>query len=109
MTRASSSAETLLILSQVVKRIYQLTGHRLSDADINNSLNVADILGHLATPPRARKLIEALAQKGQLFEMPNVKVYDRRVTPIDKEKEVGRWKLIEEELTERGLPVTGHK
>lgn len=32
----------------------------------------------------------------------------RRFTPIDKEKETGRWKVIEEELTRRGLPVTGN-
>lgn len=98
----------MLINSQVVKRIMQLTGFRLSDADINNSTNVADILGHLATPPKARKLIEALAQKGSLFELPNVRISGRRVTPIDKEKELGRWKVIEEELKNRGLPVTGH-
>jgi hypothetical protein len=38
---------------------------------------------------------------------PNVMVLPRRETPVDKEKEVGRWKLIEKELTERGLPVLG--
>ena len=41
--------------------------------------------------------------------LPNVKVYDRRITPIDKEKMVGRWKVIERELIERDLPVTGHR
>lgn len=86
----------------------QLTGFRLSDADINNSSTVADVLGHLATPPKARKLVEAIAQKGSLFELPNVRVSDRRITPIDKEKELGRWKVIEKELENRGLPVTGH-
>jgi hypothetical protein len=29
------------------------------------------------------------------------------VTKIDKQKEVGRWKLIEAEFRERGLPVHG--
>ncbi|KAK5047226.1 hypothetical protein LTR84_006748 [Exophiala bonariae] len=38
---------------------------------------------------------------------PNVMVLPRRETPVDKEKEVGRWKLIEKELIERGLPVLG--
>jgi hypothetical protein len=46
--------------------------------------------------------------KEHLLELPNVKIYDRRITPIDKEISVGRWKLIEEELKSRGLPVTGH-
>lgn len=34
-------------------------------------------------------------------------IHGRRQTPIDKEKEVGRWKVIEKELRERGLPVVG--
>lgn len=93
----------------VMKRISQLTGYRLSDADINNSRTVSDILAHLATPPKPRKVIEQLAQKQALFEIPNVKVYGRKVSPIDKQREVGRWKLIEEELKARGLPVTGHE
>jgi len=40
---------------------------------------------------------------------PNVMVLTRRETPVDKEKEVGRWKVIERELQARGLPVLGHK
>ncbi|EXJ90259.1 hypothetical protein A1O1_03358 [Capronia coronata CBS 617.96] len=40
---------------------------------------------------------------------PNVMVLSRRETPVDKEKEVGRWKVIERELKARGLPVLGHK
>jgi len=39
--------------------------------------------------------------------MPNVEIFPRRHTPIDKEKEVGRWKVIERELQKKGLPVTG--
>ena len=37
----------------------------------------------------------------------NVMVLPRRETPVDKEKEVGRWKVIERELKDRGLPVLG--
>jgi len=36
-------------------------------------------------------------------------VHDHRQTPIHKHKEVGRWKVIEEELINRGLPVTGSR
>ncbi len=39
----------------------------------------------------------------------NVMIIPRRETPLDKEKEVGRWKLIEKELSARGLPVWGHR
>lgn len=36
-------------------------------------------------------------------------VQTSRRTSIDKHKEVGRWKVIEDELTQRGLPVTGSR
>ena len=34
-------------------------------------------------------------------------ILPRRETPVDREKETGRWKVIERELRERGLPVLG--
>jgi hypothetical protein len=34
-------------------------------------------------------------------------VFPRRVTPIDKEQMVGRWKIIVQELEKRELPLTG--
>jgi hypothetical protein len=48
-------------------------------------------------------------RRGDLVQLPNVKIYSRRVTPIDKEVEVGRWKVIVKELEKRELPVTGHR
>ncbi|KFY07391.1 hypothetical protein V492_07171 [Pseudogymnoascus sp. VKM F-4246] len=92
----------------VVKRVLQLTGIRLSDSNINAAKNASDLLGFMATPPKPKKVIEALAQRDALFDLPNVKIHSRRVTPVDKEKSVGRWKVIEKELEARGLPVLGH-
>lgn len=43
----------------------------------------------------------------QLVGLPNVRVMGRRETPVDKEKVVGRWKVIEAELKRRDLPVLG--
>ncbi|KAI9651868.1 MAG: hypothetical protein M1831_007533 [Alyxoria varia] len=42
-----------------------------------------------------------------LFDLPNVTFSGRRITPVDKEKQVGRWKVIEDELESRNLPVLG--
>jgi hypothetical protein len=42
-----------------------------------------------------------------LTQQSNLLIFHRRETPVDKEKEVGRWKVIEKELTARGLPVLG--
>ncbi len=61
----------------------------------------------VARPPKARKLAEEIERRRELLELPNVKVFGRRVTPIDKQVWVGRWKVIEDELRKRDLPVTG--
>lgn len=70
---------------------------------------MSDLLSHLlrVSKPEPTKLAKSLKQNKQLKSLPNVKIMDRRFTPIDKEKETGRWKIIEDELTRRGLPVTG--
>ncbi|KAH8663134.1 ribosomal subunit 39S-domain-containing protein [Tricladium varicosporioides] len=92
----------------VIKRTLQLTGAKVPDAAIRSAKTAKALLSHLITPPKPRKLIDALAQQQDLLNLPNVRVYSQRITPIDREKEVGRWKLIEKELRARGLPVTGH-
>lgn len=86
----------------------QLTGLRIPDSAIKPAKTVQALLAHLIKPPKPRKLAEALSQKEELLTLPNVSVYAKRVTPIDKHKSVGRWKVIEQELSYRGLPVTGH-
>jgi hypothetical protein len=52
-------------------------------------------------------LAETLATKTELASLPNIKIMSRRETSVDKEKAVGRWKIIEAELRSRGLPVLG--
>jgi hypothetical protein len=66
-----------------------------------------DLLEVLITPPPPKKLAQDPDYLRSFDDLPNIKVHDRRQTPIDKEKAVGRWKLIVEALEERGLPVTG--
>ncbi|PNH62544.1 hypothetical protein VD0002_g5539, partial [Verticillium dahliae] len=90
------------------KRVFQLTGHLLPDPKLARAQTVRHILNLIVRPPPAKKLVETLQRRGELFALPNVSVYARRITPIDREKEVGRWKLIEKELAKRDLPVTGH-
>jgi len=58
-----------------------------------------------AAQPKPKNIAETLMRKKAMGG--NVMVLPRRETPIDKEKEVGRWKVIERELRARGLPVMG--
>ncbi|KAH0536194.1 hypothetical protein FGG08_006902 [Glutinoglossum americanum] len=91
----------------ILKRTTQLTGHLIPDPKIHNLLTTQSLLTLLVTPPPPRKLAQSLLENEELVRLPNVKVVERRVTPVDREKAVGRWKIIEKELEERGLPVLG--
>ncbi|KAL8831710.1 MAG: hypothetical protein Q9191_000720 [Dirinaria sp. TL-2023a] len=92
----------------ILKRVMQLTGHRIPDPAIQDINSAKALVGQLVRKPKPKKLAERLTANGELSNLPNVKLRERRWTPIDKEKEVGRWKVIEEELRKRDLPITGH-
>lgn len=57
--------------------------------------------------PKPAKLAEMLLSSEVLSQPSNLKIVGRRETPVDKEIEVGRWKIIQDELQARGLPVLG--
>jgi hypothetical protein len=86
----------------------QLTGVRIPDPAIDQCTSTVNLFDTITTKPKPRKLAQLLDESSELESMPNVKLASRRVTPIDKEKELGRWKVIEKELMTRGLPVVGH-
>lgn len=85
----------------------QLTGVRIPDPAVESIKNCKGLLGFLVKKPKPKKLAESLMTDETLSSLPNVKMMDRRYTPVDREKEVGRWKVIEAELLSKGLPVTG--
>jgi len=57
--------------------------------------------------PKPANLADRLRGDDVLAAQSNLLILGRRETPVDKEKEVGRWKIIEAELRARGLPVLG--
>lgn len=93
----------------MLKRITQLTGHRLPDPAISSATSLSDLYLAYKRKPEPKRLAEARQMKEVNLDLPNVKVHQYRQTPIDKEKQVGRWKVIEEELLARNLPVTGSR
>lgn len=98
-----------LILPQVIKRVQQLTGHRVRDPVISSATSMSHLYQALKTRPEPEKLAHAKQLRKVNLDLPNVTVHDHRRTPIHKHQEVGRWKVIEEELINRGLPVTGSR
>lgn len=91
---------------EVLKRVMQLTGRRIPDPDIAGIKDSKALFAHLVQKPKAVKLVQTL-RANKVVDLPNVELHDRRYTPIHKEREIGRWKVIERELKARGLPVTG--
>lgn len=94
--------------SQIARRVMQLIGKRIPDPVLQRADTVGFLVSHMAQPPKAKTLYETLTgERSSLLSLPNVSVMGRRETPVDREKEVGRWKVIEGELRSRGLPVLG--
>jgi hypothetical protein len=52
------------------------------------------VVEHLETKPKPKKLFEIIAET-PLPELPNVKVYETRVRPWDKERMIGRERPFE--------------
>ncbi|TKA60543.1 hypothetical protein B0A55_11535, partial [Friedmanniomyces simplex] len=93
----------------LVKRIIQLTGKRLPDPAISLSTTLADLYDHVHMKEKPKTLAEAPQMQRIQLNAPNVQVFSSRRTPIHKEMDIGRWKIIEEELVRRDLPVTGSR
>jgi hypothetical protein len=91
-------------IRKVAKRVQQRTGIMLTDPQITHSKTAGAMFVHLWKPEKPKKLAERLMSDEELANLPNVKIADHRITIVHREREVGRWKVIEEELTDRGIP-----
>lgn len=80
----------------------QLTGIRIPDNAINYSNTAETLLEHLVTPPKPPTLNKAL-QHEELLSLPNVSIFGKRITPIDRERRIGRLEAIRQEFKARGL------
>lgn len=84
----------------------QLTGKRISDPTISSAETLADLYYAFQIKEKPKKLAQD-PKLDQLAAMGNVQVHATRRTPVHKDKEVGRWKIVEGELQIRDLPVFG--
>ncbi|KAI1654915.1 ribosomal subunit 39S-domain-containing protein [Daldinia decipiens] len=93
----------------VTKRIFQLTGQLIRDHQLSSIADVRSLLHAVQKPPKLKTLTQEIQERRQdLVQLPNVSFATKRVTRGDREKAVGRFKLIEEELKKRDLPLVGH-
>ncbi|KAF3761656.1 hypothetical protein M406DRAFT_281738, partial [Cryphonectria parasitica EP155] len=101
------SLEDVRVKFAITKRIFQLTGQTIPDAKLLYVNTVGSLLSFLVKPPPARTVMQAIEQRGELAQLPNVEVFAKRQTPVHEAQRVGRWKVIQQELEKRGLPVLG--
>ena len=94
-------------MNQIIKRTMQLTGIRISDATLNACSTPHALLAALTAKPKDIKVADVLFDDNRLEGLNNVTIYDRRVNAVDKDQQLGRWKLIQRALEERGLPAYG--
>jgi hypothetical protein len=80
----------------------------ISDVIMHRATTLKDFQQAILTKPKPKKLSFALLANEELMANPNIQVRGGRQTSVHKDRAVGRWKLIEEELVNRGLPVFGH-
>jgi len=98
-----------LIKFAILKRTMQLTGKRIPDILLSNATTLDHLHRAFATKETPKKLhdTEQLQKLMSGDVVPNVAVHDRRRTHVHKDKEIGRWKLIEDELALRNMPTSG--
>jgi hypothetical protein len=87
----------------------QLTGKRIPDIKAANAKTLEDLYNAVKVKEKPKKLAQMPEVQEIAQTIPNVKVYPSRRTPVHKEKVIGRWKVIEQELLRRDLPVFGSR
>lgn len=75
---------------------------------MHRATTLKDFQQAILTKPKPKKLAFTLLANEELMANRNIQVRGGRQTPVHRDRAVGRWKLIEEELVNKGLPVFGH-
>lgn len=83
----------------------QLTGIRIPDATINTCSKPQALFRALTAKPKDIKVVDAMVGDRRLNPLDNVTIYGSSVTKMDKDQQLGRWKVVERELEKRGLPI----
>ncbi|KAF4553640.1 Hypothetical protein D9617_6g093710 [Elsinoe fawcettii] len=92
---------------KVQQSVAKFTGIRISDLQIQGIKDIKGLRRVLIRRQREPKFSQVLGQgrSAELQDLPNVAISGHRVTMYDKENQRGRWKIMEQALRQRGLPV----
>ena len=94
----------------LAKRVMQLTGTKIPDHALSKANELGILMQQGFRWKRPERLAKELLTESKDFKKnkkwdiaPNVTVHTKRETYVNKEKSVGRWKVIEKELKKRDL------
>ncbi|KAI5204699.1 dihydroxy-acid and 6-phosphogluconate dehydratase [Aureobasidium subglaciale] len=93
---------------RLTKKLRTLVNMNIPDIVMHRATTLKDFQQAILTKPKPKKLSFALLANDELMANSNLQVRGGRQTAVHKDRNVGRWKLIEKELMDRGLPVFGH-
>jgi hypothetical protein len=94
----------ILIMNQFFKRYSQITGHHMQDICAYKANTIKDVIAHVEKIYcHPKKLALELRDLKEKLDIPNLAVYSKRYTKLQQDREVGRAKLVEAALRERGL------
>ncbi|KAI5198517.1 dihydroxy-acid and 6-phosphogluconate dehydratase [Aureobasidium subglaciale] len=93
---------------KLTKKLRTLVKMNIPDIVMHRATTLKDFQQAIFTKPKPKKLSFALLANDELMANSNLQVRGGRQTAVHKDRNVGRWKLIEKELMNRGLPVFGH-
>ena len=79
------------------------TGRRIADANINRGTSAGALFSFLKKKREKAKLAKVVSEEKRL-DLPNVTLKEREVLPENEDLELGRWKIIRQELEKRWLP-----
>lgn len=90
----------------VMKRVFQLTGVLIPDHELSEIMSPKHLLELLLRKPAPKTLTKALlTEKKDLGRLPNVFISAKRWTRGDKDRALGRYKMIEEEFKKRNITI----
>ncbi|KAI4719177.1 dihydroxy-acid and 6-phosphogluconate dehydratase [Aureobasidium sp. EXF-10727] len=93
---------------KLTKALRATTKMQIPDIIMHRASTLKDFQQAILFKPKPKKLSFALLDNPELMANKNIQVRGGRQTSVHKDRAVGRWKVIEEELVNRGLPVFGH-
>ena len=93
-----------LLKFAILKRTSQILGSRIPDPQVASINDIPTLLGVLSKKPKSKRLIKEIKDDLRLQGLKNLETLNTRWTAKRNDMELGRAKVINQELRKRGIP-----